>query len=415
MVQTIIQRHGTGSKYTEKILSYCRQAHFQATLDEYAYLLRSVLQEDKPKNFLDHFGRAMGMWTGSPGVNERLISHRPTPQQTHFALAFGDEVSSDSMEANGKTRKSAVREAFNSPFWPFVLATTSVGQEGLDFHLYCRDIAHWNLPSNPVDLEQREGRINRYDGLSIRRNIARDFPLLNIKLCEGKNLWDAVFDRVLCQIRGSGRFKHGLFPHWIYQKPDSPDNISGSEDTIIRRHLLFYSGSMDRNHYNNLKSALSLYRLVFGQPRQQDILDQVLTRYPTKELHNLDRSLAKYMINLSPFDPSHSICRAECEAMRLLDNPEELQRVMEELPNYLTHIPTSIWKDIEGDVVDLVSLVKEGNCMGTKADSSRRASALAAILYLMDPYDAVYDLYGAIGFSDDTLLIRKTHAALFPS
>ena len=33
-----------------------------------------------------------------------------------------------------------MREAFNSPFWPFILATTSVGQEGLDFHLYCRDI-----------------------------------------------------------------------------------------------------------------------------------------------------------------------------------------------------------------------------------------------------------------------------------
>ena len=26
-----------------------------------------------------------------------------------------------------------MRAAFNSPFWPFVLATTSVGQEGLDF------------------------------------------------------------------------------------------------------------------------------------------------------------------------------------------------------------------------------------------------------------------------------------------
>jgi len=36
--------------------------------------------------------------------------------------------------------------------------TTSIGQEGLDFHYYCRKIVHWNLPSNPVDLEQREGR-----------------------------------------------------------------------------------------------------------------------------------------------------------------------------------------------------------------------------------------------------------------
>ncbi|MDM5326796.1 hypothetical protein [Neobacillus sp. CF12] len=37
-----------------------------------------------------------------------------------------------------------------------------MGQEGLDFHYYCRKIVHWNLPSNPIDLEQREGRITQY-------------------------------------------------------------------------------------------------------------------------------------------------------------------------------------------------------------------------------------------------------------
>ena len=37
-----------------------------------------------------------------------------------------------------------------------MLASTSIGQEGLDFHNYCRRIVHWNLPSNPIDLEQRE-------------------------------------------------------------------------------------------------------------------------------------------------------------------------------------------------------------------------------------------------------------------
>ena len=30
-----------------------------------------------------------------------------------------------------------IRAAFNSPFWPFVLATTSIGQEGIDFHWWC--------------------------------------------------------------------------------------------------------------------------------------------------------------------------------------------------------------------------------------------------------------------------------------
>ena len=78
--------------------------------------------------------------------------------RTRFAMRFGDQDAEDSAEP---TRADQVRSAFNSPFWPFVLATTSVGQEGLDFHSYCHAVVHWNLPSNPVDLEQREGRVHR--------------------------------------------------------------------------------------------------------------------------------------------------------------------------------------------------------------------------------------------------------------
>lgn len=59
-------------------------------------------------------------------------------------------------------RAGVVREAFNSPFRQFILATTSIGQEGLDFHSYCHRVGRWNLPHNPVDMEQREGRANRY-------------------------------------------------------------------------------------------------------------------------------------------------------------------------------------------------------------------------------------------------------------
>ena len=69
-------------------------------------------------------------------------------------------------------RLGGVRDAFNSPFRPFVLATTSIGQEGLDFHPYCYRVYHWNLPSNPVDLEQREGRVHRFKGHAVRLNLA---------------------------------------------------------------------------------------------------------------------------------------------------------------------------------------------------------------------------------------------------
>ena len=37
---------------------------------------------------------------------------------------------------------------------------------------------------------------------------------------------------------------------------------------------------------------------------------------------------------------------------------------------------------------------------------------MAAILYLLDPYDAVPDWYGVLGYPDDIAVLRKTHAAI---
>ena len=52
-----------------------------------------------------------------------------------------------------------------------VLTTTSVGQEGLDFHAWCKTIVHWDPAAGPVELEQREGRVNRYGGVAIRQAV----------------------------------------------------------------------------------------------------------------------------------------------------------------------------------------------------------------------------------------------------
>ena len=89
--------------------------------------------------------------------------------RSSYAVGFTKDAGDNSKVV---MRKENIRNAFNSPMRPFVLATTSIGQEGLDFHNYCRVIMHWNLPSNPIDLEQREGRINRFKCLAIRQNVA---------------------------------------------------------------------------------------------------------------------------------------------------------------------------------------------------------------------------------------------------
>ncbi|MBR1671070.1 MAG: hypothetical protein IJ695_10280 [Butyrivibrio sp.] len=64
---------------------------------------------------------------------------------------------------------SSVRKCFNSPFYPFVLVTTSIGAEGLDFHQYCERLVHYTAPANVVALEQKNGRIDRYGSLAQRK------------------------------------------------------------------------------------------------------------------------------------------------------------------------------------------------------------------------------------------------------
>jgi uncharacterized membrane protein YkvA (DUF1232 family) len=48
-------------------------------------------------------------------------------------------------------------------------------------------------------------------------------------------------------------------------------------------------------------------------------------------------------------------------------------------------------------------------------NEQQREQALAAILYLLDPYDAVHDRHGVIGYVDDVRVVRQAHAAVFGS
>ncbi|MEZ5285580.1 MAG: hypothetical protein R2712_12410 [Vicinamibacterales bacterium] len=57
--------------------------------------------------------------------------------RSRFAVRFGAKATD---EGAAGERDDVVRRAFNSPFWPFVLCSTSVGQEGLDFHHYCHAV-----------------------------------------------------------------------------------------------------------------------------------------------------------------------------------------------------------------------------------------------------------------------------------
>jgi hypothetical protein len=255
--------------YWRRVLTYCIDGNLQAVLDEYVHVLKEntglVLRPgaEIATGVSDAIIEALSLRTSSLRVDDLKaapqghIRVKEFSVRCRFAVRFGDVRDDD-----GQTliRSGSVRQAFNSPFRPFILASTSVGQEGLDFHPYCHVVYHWNLPSNPVDLEQREGRVHRYKGHAVRRNIAKAFGLTALNDRNWTDAWDELFARAAAD-RKPGMSE--LMPYWLFEIEDGWN---------VERRVPLLPLSREVAQLQRLKQMLAVYRLAFGQPRQEDLL-----------------------------------------------------------------------------------------------------------------------------------------------
>jgi hypothetical protein len=204
----------------------------------------------------------------------RIEQHR---MRTRFAVSLGNQRFEDS----GEARVESVSAAFNSPFWPFVLTSTSIGQEGLDFHLWSHAVVHWNLPTNPVDLEQREGRVHRYKGHAVRRNIGATIGLPSS--WQG-DLWEELFQ--LAAQRRTGELSE-MVPYWVFNEGPAK----------VQRLVPVLPFSREEAALPRLRKALAAYRLAFGQPRQEELVEYLSTGRSDTEILEL---ASKLRIDLSP-------------------------------------------------------------------------------------------------------------------
>lgn len=294
----LLRGGGSGeAAYWKVVLDYCADGGLQSCLDEYAHVLRESLGllDAAPEKIAAEVSAAMrealSLRTSNLGVDEV----RPDPARErvaitgrrmrgHFALRFGEEQTDDD---KGLNRAEQVRSAFNSPFWPFVLATTSVGQEGLDFHHYCHAVVHWNLPANPVDLEQREGRVHRYKGHAVRKNVADSHGRVG-DLDGAHDPWEAMFE-VARAARGPAA--SDLTPYWVYPKEGG---------AVIERHVPALPLSRDAERYSALRRSLAVYRMVFGQSRQEELTAYLLSALPPEERSS---AASELRVNLEPPRP----------------------------------------------------------------------------------------------------------------
>lgn len=263
--------------YYESVLDYCVVGNLQAVLDEYAHMTQTKMLGHTVTEAIIGTSNLSIDTTDSLGMegNKQLM-------RCHFAIPFIDKTVTDKSVA----RTTNIRKAFNSPFRPFLLSTTSIGQEGLDFHWYARKIVHWNLPSNPVDLEQREGRINRFKCLAIRRNVVKLYG------SETYHTWDELFSLAYSNLKGT---HSDIVPYWCLPVADLTEEQRAKLE-YIERIVPLYPLSRDRYKYERLIKVLALYRMTLGQPRQEELLNLL------KNMHLSDEQLKELTIDLCPYN-----------------------------------------------------------------------------------------------------------------
>ena len=266
--------------YWRRVLRYCMDGDLQAVVDEYLHHLvgNSGLKNDE--DILDlamTVSEAMSLKTSAINLFNPRRPEKSFPIQTRFAVRFGTARGGTKSDEKAENRMSAVQQAFNSPFWPMVLASTSVGQEGVDFHWWCHSLVHWNLPSNPVDIEQREGRIHRFTGHAVRKNVAAKYRQA-IADSSDPNPWAAIFDAAVeDRDEKTVEAMGDLWPWWVFP---------GESKIVTWTPTLPFS--KDKEREERMKRWRVMYRLAFGQPRQEDlmmILNEKADSFKPLDLH----------------------------------------------------------------------------------------------------------------------------------
>jgi hypothetical protein len=295
-------RSNRNAPYWRRVLRFCLDHDLQCVLDEYVFLLVRDSSEKDPAKLASDVAETVRIALSTVGS---LQVARPRAKASSpygsamYARALGEHDSPTDDDATApKTGHAAKRAlhrtsrhsnplltAFNSPFPPFVLTTTSTGQEGLDMHRYCCRLVHWNLPNSPLALEQREGRVDRYLSLGVRTNIAKlDFPLRTwARDIPPESPWELLVNAAAKQ---SNEHKSVLSPLWHF-----------GEGRPIKAIAVNIPFSREETAWDRLLQEASWYRLVLGQPDPDALLERLSNASESNR-----REVAGIRLDLAPPD-----------------------------------------------------------------------------------------------------------------
>lgn len=273
--QNILAYAGVKSK--ADLEKYCRDGCLLETLKEYYFVLKKSASPKKEKTtkislLFDMVKNALNVDLCEVNYYSRklkdkvLKDNEDNANQEKVKCAFAKRFSSED-------NAERIQDQFNSPFYPFVLATTAIAQEGVNFQNYCHRIFHWKTPISPIDFEQREGRINRYRNHAVRKSLANEKA--------SKTDWGEIFDLP--------EENNGLSPNWI----------ANVENPIkIQSYIINQPNSKDFLIEQMLKYSIQSYRVSLGYGIDQEVMYNIIDN--AKKIKQKGIDFADILLNLSP-------------------------------------------------------------------------------------------------------------------
>lgn len=246
--------------YWSCVDQYCKDGNFEAVMDEFAYM-RSLLK--KRPSLSEFFYDA---------DSKKNVRRRKNEEDT-FCVMF---TSKEGDYLEGKLT------SFNSPFYPFIFMLTSVAEEGHDFHWYSDRIVHWNAPSTPIALMQREGRVDRCDCMAVRKEIAAKME--NINASYRNESWEDMIANYIKYFsqdmdRGENVKYKDMFPRFI----------TGPHANSILRMCYYYPFSGEYFRWEILMKNLEFYRSMFGACESVNMTEQLWESLSEEEKEKVSR------------------------------------------------------------------------------------------------------------------------------
>ncbi len=246
--------------------------------------------------------------------NEKVIvfsSFRPTLAYLDERLE-ADGVSCIQLKGGQREAKDETIQRFKDPGGPSVLLSSEVGGEGVDLQ-FSRVVINYDLPWNPMRLEQRIGRIDRlgqeaekilvwnvlyantidariyerlYDKLDLCRTALGDFEAI---------LGDEI--RRLEVDLLSGGLSVEQQEHRIDQTAQALENLRLEEQNLEQdaASLVAYGDYI----LNQVQAARKLHRWISGDDIQRYVFDYLKLHYPGCELCQVEADSPVFEIELS--------------------------------------------------------------------------------------------------------------------